>query len=296
MPALVCTPRVHLYLALFFCCTAFTLLFPYGSPSSLSFIQLTLTQVYINTHTHRIYLHLCSCPLTYECSTWLAHISLPQTIHWFPYHNPAKSSYLSFLPSQPFSYCPPASLFVSPCTVPHNFPSLQSILLPSPQLCPSVCLSLLPTVLSSWYTYTPVSLSPFPPATFHLFVSPTHPGPHLLSPTLRGGSSKEFAADRCIARRQTHGRPCAGQFLPECPKSHIPSIISSTGKTDGRINECSLIKGGKGACLGCSSPVQGHTSHMGTALSLLYQSSFVPERASWAGYKLFPSTRWKGEG
>lgn len=92
-----------------------------------------------------------------------------------------------------------------------------------------------------------------PPFRSRLSASPTLPGPHSLSPILRGGGgsssgSKEFAADRCIARRQTHARPCAGQFPPECPKSHIPSIISSTEKTDGIINEHCLI-GGQRGCL-----------------------------------------------
>lgn len=152
----------------------------------------------------------------------------------------------------------------------------------SPTLPMSVCPSFPQLSPADTHTYPSPSLSSsFPPLrTVHVFVSPTHPGPCLLSPILRGGGSKEFAADRCIARRQTHGRPCAGQFLPECPKSHIPSIISGTGKTDGIINECSLIKGGKGACLRCPSPAQRHTPNMGTALSLLYQSSFVPELAS----------------
>lgn len=84
--------------------------------------------------------------------------------------------------------------------------------------------------------------------TVHVSASQTLPRPSL-SLILRGGAGcKEFAADRCIARRQTHAWPCAGQFPPECPKSHIPSIISSTEKTDGIINECSLIGGWRG-CL-----------------------------------------------
>lgn len=129
-----------------------------------------------------------------------------------------------------------------------SFPLYKPFLFPSPPLCLSVCLSVLPS--HSSLTRTPAHLSPLLPLLpiFRLFVSPTQPGSRLLSPILRGGGGKEFAADRCIARRQTHGRPCAGQFLPECPKSHIPSIISGTGKTDGRINEHSLIKRRKG-CL-----------------------------------------------
>lgn len=244
-------------------------------------------QAYTNRHARNRFISISvviPLPITVAPGwhTSLSHrqsISLPATHRPNPPACPSCSALLSLSPLTPI--LPPA------------FPSHQPILHP---ICPSVPLS---PGSSRADTRGPRRISPrLPPPLhiFHLFVSPTHPGPRSLSPILRGGGGKEFAADRCIARRQTHGRPCAGQFLPECPKSHIPSIISGAGKTDGIINESSLIKGGKGACLGCPSPARRRASDVGTALSLPYRSSFVPAQQGTGSSLAQMGSRGVGEG
>lgn len=161
------SPQFTSSLALLFPCFI-PLLFLYGASSSLSFTQLPLTQASISMHTdtttHTLYLHLCSYPLAYYCSTKLTHISLPQTIHLFPPH-----TCLTLLPSQPFSRCPsvnPFLCFLLPSSCPSPSTSHSSFLLPHSAYL-SVCLSFLPTVLS--HAPQPISLPFFP--SFPYFVS-----------------------------------------------------------------------------------------------------------------------------